>query len=319
MSVSRFILVGEDVFARKVGEIITADARGKLVHIYTTTERENTLTRFASANDVEVSDSQLLSSADAPKLEADWLINVNSSLLLPDHILDQFPGRALNLHNGQLPEYAGRHVHQWAIRDGRDESAATIHFMASGVDTGDIVCTKAFDISPDDTGLSVFKKSFEVGVEAFADVLLSIFSGQPLPRHRQNTANRTNFRHKDALDPRICWNQTMRQILDFVRSGNYRPLKSPTYSASFIGLQQEITVFKAVAHDGFIGKIGEIKLLEDTPVVICNNGGIAILDATVENRKVLLEDWQMMLPSNARHILPVTQLSTRPTPGEQQQ
>src|SRR5687767_14002523 len=43
---------------------------------------------------------------------------------------------AVNVHNGLLPEYRGRHVQQWALVNGEQETGLTLHYMDEGFDTG---------------------------------------------------------------------------------------------------------------------------------------------------------------------------------------
>lgn len=50
------------------------------------------------------------------------------------------PDRILNIHGGHLPEYKGNHCFFFALKHGDvDKLSTTIHRVASGLDTGDIV------------------------------------------------------------------------------------------------------------------------------------------------------------------------------------
>src|SRR5258706_1399282 len=48
-------------------------------------------------------------------------LNVNSLHVFSDDLLAAFPAGAVNFHPGPLPEYAGLHVHQWAMINGEQE------------------------------------------------------------------------------------------------------------------------------------------------------------------------------------------------------
>lgn len=169
----------------------------------------------------------------SPGRIADCLLSVNNDTLLSDSMLSRFE-TCLNLHNGRLPEYAGRHVHQWAIRNGETESEATIHYMTAGVDAGDIVATRTFPIRPTDTGLSLFKASFAVGTELMIEAARKLMAGETLPR-RPQVGTRRVYRHKDALNGEIDTSMTAQQIVDFVRAGTYFPMRSPSYTPTFNG------------------------------------------------------------------------------------
>jgi methionyl-tRNA formyltransferase len=288
-----FILVGEEPYAQKVAKAIFADGRGRLVPIYTNTAKAGGLRMLAEAQGVPVHNAALLSGDTPTVAEADWLININSAVILPAGLLDRFPDRALNLHNGPLPGYAGRHVHQWGIRNGETEFAATIHHMEAKIDTGTIVKECFFPIDPLDTGLSLFRRSFDVGAELFVEVLERIFEGGVLPAHQQDLSKRHIYRHADALDGRIDWRWEARKIVDFARAGNYRPLISPTYSAY---LEPEagdrILVLRAVADNGESGPVGQAFDVDGgSPGVFCGNGAVRLTEAFRDGRRMKTSDW----------------------------
>jgi methionyl-tRNA formyltransferase len=294
--VTQLVLVGEDYYALKIAEAIHADPRCILATIYTDLTRTGTLHAFARSADVSLHDSQILKGSDpATDLaqEADWLINVNSAVILSAEVLRAFELRALNLHNGPLPEYAGRHVHQWAIRNGEETSAATIHHMEDEVDNGPIVATRPFPIRPEDTGLSLYRASFGAGVEAFIEVLNIILMGQALPEIRQDLSQRHLYRHADALDGRIDWSASSRQIVDFIRAGNYRPLTSPSYTAYLEPtIDQPITVPRAVSDNATANDCGSLIDIEETgPRIACTGGSVRIIEAYRGKVRLKYDDW----------------------------
>ena len=159
------------------------------------------------------------------------MINAYGTVILPRSVLRLFPGRALNVHPGPLPEYGGLHMNQWALRNGETRFGATIHLMDERVDAGAIVRQAWFDIAPADTGLSLFLKTQQVATDLLREVLGDIMAGRPLRAVPQDLTRLRVYRHAEALDGRIDWCWPARQIVDFVRAGNYRPFASPTYTA----------------------------------------------------------------------------------------
>ena len=81
-------------------------------------------------------------------LACDWLINAYGTVIVPRSVLRLFPGRALNVHPGPLPDYGGLHMNQWALRNGESRFGATIHLIEERVDAGAIVRQAWFDIAP---------------------------------------------------------------------------------------------------------------------------------------------------------------------------
>ncbi len=71
--------------------------------------------------------------------------------LLTKPFLDRFPGRIVNTHSAPLPEFPGAHPIEDVLAAGVDETAATIHYIDEGVDTGAVIRAERVPVLPDDT------------------------------------------------------------------------------------------------------------------------------------------------------------------------
>ena len=56
--------------------------------------------------------------------------------LLRRCFLERFPGRIVNTHSAPLPEFPGPHPIDDVLAAGVPETAATVHYVDGGVDTG---------------------------------------------------------------------------------------------------------------------------------------------------------------------------------------
>jgi methionyl-tRNA formyltransferase len=164
------------------------------------------------------------------QFQPDWLLNVNSTQIFPPQVLNVPERGCLNMHPGLLPEYAGLHTHQWAIRNGERTFGATLHWMTPEVDAGDCAYRREFEISPADTGLSLFMKCVNAGVELAITALDDIASGREPPRLPQDLSRRRVYLQRHAMDGRVDWSWSATQVRDFIRAADYRPFKSPTYT-----------------------------------------------------------------------------------------
>jgi methionyl-tRNA formyltransferase len=210
----------------------------------------------------------------ARQLGADWLLCINSTVVLPAALIALFEGRALNCHPGPLPEYAGLHVHQWAIRNGETEFGVTLHRMEAWVDTGPIMASRHFPIRPDDTGLSLFRRAMSEAADLAAAAVGRIASGDVPPCVAQDLSRRRLYRHRDALDGRIDWQLPRRAVMDFIRAGNYEPFRSPTFVPG-IEMPSGVTVEvlraeSAGTTDRCPGSF--VAVQEPGPVVACGDG-----------------------------------------------
>jgi methionyl-tRNA formyltransferase len=232
-----FLLVGDDFPAAQTLQGLLKDDRARVVAVYSSKKNDfdARLRAIAHNSDVPLFDSDLLKTTQGVKELArngfDWIININSTVILPPEVLALARAAAINMHPGRLPDYAGLHTHQWALRNGEKRFAITVHYMEAGIDTGDIILQREFEITPRDIGLTLYHKCMREGIRGISDVLQLILSGQVLPRSPQDLTRYRLFRHHDALDGRIDWTWSATQIEHFVRAGNYAPLNSPTYTA----------------------------------------------------------------------------------------
>lgn len=232
-----FLLVGDDFPAAQTLQFLLDKEEARIVAVFSSFQRgfDARLCALANTRNIPFMDSAALKTKNGLEEHGregfDWIININSTVVLPASVLALARIGAINMHPGRLPEYAGLHTHQWALRQGEKSFAATIHFMEARLDTGDIIMQREFEISPKDTGLTLYHKCMREGIRGLAEVLRLILAGEKLPRKAQDLSRYRLFRHGDALDERIDWTQSAVEIERFIRAGNYMPLKSPTYTA----------------------------------------------------------------------------------------
>ncbi|MGE4297212.1 MAG: methionyl-tRNA formyltransferase [Desulfovibrionaceae bacterium] len=217
-------------------------------------------------------------------LRPDWLCSVNTTMLFSKKVLAAPRCGALNMHPGRLPDYAGLHTHQWAIRNGETSFAATVHWMEAKVDAGDVALQDHFPITPKDTGLSLFVKCLHCGAALMARALAAIAAGEALPRIPQDVSRRRLYTHAQALDGTIHWTWTARQIADFVRAADYAPFACPTYAPETTGPLGRIVVRKAVvpegAADAAAGTAGEVLAVDEAGVTVAaGQGAVRIVRA----------------------------------------
>ena len=89
---------------------------------------------------------------------ADWLAEHGVDLvvcagymqLLRRTFLERFPGRVINTHSAPLPEFPGPHPIHDVLAAGVPETAATVHYVDGGVDTGPVIAAERVPIEPGD-------------------------------------------------------------------------------------------------------------------------------------------------------------------------
>ena len=153
--------------------------------------------------------------AQIKALEPDILVVVAYGRILPDDILAVPKYGAINVHGSLLPKYRGAAPIQWAVLNGDKITGVTTMYLASEMDTGDIIYTDETEIGEYETSGELFDRLKDMGAELLVKTLRDIDVG---------TAPRTPQDHSKAsyvtmLDKSICpidWNKTPREVLKHI-------------------------------------------------------------------------------------------------------
>jgi phosphoribosylglycinamide formyltransferase-1 len=64
---------------------------------------------------------------------------------------DHYGGRIVNTHSAPLPDFPGAHPIEDVLAAGAPETAATVHYVDEGIDTGPVIRAERVPVLPDDT------------------------------------------------------------------------------------------------------------------------------------------------------------------------
>jgi len=63
---------------------------------------------------------------------------------------DHYGGRVINTHSAPLPDFPGAHPIEDVLAAGVAETAATVHYVDEGIDTGPVIRAERVPVRPDD-------------------------------------------------------------------------------------------------------------------------------------------------------------------------
>jgi phosphoribosylglycinamide formyltransferase-1 len=78
--------------------------------------------------------------------------------VLKEPMLDAFPRRIINIHPSLLPKFPGMEAWKQALAAGEKTTGCTVHYVESGIDTGEIVAQREVPISPGDTPATLHER-----------------------------------------------------------------------------------------------------------------------------------------------------------------
>jgi phosphoribosylglycinamide formyltransferase-1 len=157
------------------------------------TNAENIITYFSNRNSAKVSlvlsnnrQAMVLKRAEAHKIRTvfferkefyvtgkvlryltlykiDFIVLAGFLWLVPENIIEQYPGRIINIHPALLPAYGGKGmygdtVHKGVIANKDKESGITIHYVNKLYDSGDVIFQERCKVDPSDTPDSLAAK-----------------------------------------------------------------------------------------------------------------------------------------------------------------
>jgi len=90
---------------------------------------------------------------DIRNRKVDLIVLAGFLLLVPEHFIDAFPKRIINIHPSLLPKYGGKgmygmNVHKAVSESGEKETGITVHFVNKEYDKGRIISQVKVIITP---------------------------------------------------------------------------------------------------------------------------------------------------------------------------
>lgn len=128
----------------------------------------------------------------------EYIISFLSPWIIPKKFLDAAQNAAVNFHPGP-PQYPGTGCYNFALYEGSKRYGITVHHMKEKVDTGEIIMTSYFDISPYESVETLKLKSMNHLLYCFEKIAAHISIGQPLPVSAEKWSRRP-FTRKEMYE-----------------------------------------------------------------------------------------------------------------------
>lgn len=125
----------------------------------------------------------------------------------------------INCHAGMLPYYRGRNILNWALINGEKNFGITVHYIDSGIDTGDIILQESFPISVTDDYQSLLETAYRNCPRILDKAIEQIYEGKAKRIAQKSIAlNGTIYPQRVLGDEIIDWSQSSEEIFNFIRA-----------------------------------------------------------------------------------------------------
>lgn len=270
------LLIGNESLTQECGALLLA--HGHQIAAVVTQNAE--LQKWAHATGLRVQDS-LHSLED---LSVDWLFSIANLAVIPAETLARAKV-AVNFHDGPLPRYAGLNAPVWAIMNGESQFGISWHVIEGGIDEGDVLEQRLFDIAASETALTLNSRCFEAALDSFPAVLAQLESGH-LQRKPQDLTQRSLCKRFDrpANFGLIDFEQTAETVARRIQAldhGRYwNPLTTPKISLD--GQVWNVGSAQSVAGQGQPGVI--LAADAESMTVACRNGAVRLSAFSCQSR-----------------------------------
>ena len=153
------------------------------------------------------------------KYDCDLFVSMSFNQIFGPEIINLPQNKTINCHAGKLPFYRGRNILNWVLINDEDEFGITVHYMDSGIDTGDIILQKTYPISDSDNYLTLLEKSYVECPKLLFEAVNKIRNNE-VKSTKQKDIHSTGFycSQRKKGDEIIDWNQSSRSIFNFIRA-----------------------------------------------------------------------------------------------------
>ena len=133
-------------------------------------------------------------------LDLDIIINQSQNIIKKELLSIPKIG-VLNRHNALLPKNRGRLTPFWVIYKGEKQTGVSIHFVEEGIDSGDIVVQKKFNVIKGDSFNTIVKKNYKIAAKAMIEAIdiLSKKNYILIPNDDEKATYNTTPTFKEAL------------------------------------------------------------------------------------------------------------------------
>lgn len=210
------------------------------------------------------------------ELNPDVIVVVAYGQLLPESILNIPKYGCINVHGSLLPKYRGAAPIQWSVLNGDKKTGVTTMYMEKGLDTGDILETKEYEIGINDTAGEVFDILADMGGKLILNTLEKAENDQLHPVKQDDSKSS----YAKMLDKSMCnidFSKTNIQVHNQVRGLSPWPVASTKINGKVL------KIFETRLADGK-GNAGEI--ISTNPLTIaCGDGAVIVNTVQLQGKK----------------------------------
>lgn len=214
------------------------------------------------------------------KREPEIILVAAFGQILSEEILQMPKYGCINVHASLLPKYRGAAPIQWAVINGEKVSGVTIMRMDAGIDTGDMIEKAEVELSPQETGGSLFDKLEKLGADLLIRTMEKIENGTAVyTKQEESKATHVGMIKKEL--GLISWEKPAVELERLIRGLN----PWPSAFTKIKGKTLKIWQARPEA-GGDVSKAGEVAVVNKKELKIHTGEGVlSLLEVQLEGKK----------------------------------
>ena len=151
--------------------------------------------------------------------DCDVFVSMSFNQIFKGPLINLPPMNTINCHAGALPFYRGRNVLNWVLINDETSFGVTVHYVDEGIDTGDIILQRQYEITDNDDYATLLEKAYIKCAEVLYDALklLQSYEIEPIKQISLHPCGFYCTQRKEG-DEIINWSQTSREVFNFIRA-----------------------------------------------------------------------------------------------------
>ena len=289
----KVVFMGTPDIAVEVLEGLVASEKHQIVEVVTQPDRPrgrsgkpaySPVKEAALTQRIPVFQPEKIKAADSishlKTLDFDVIVVVAFGQILSKEILELPKYGCINVHASLLPRWRGAGPIQWAILAGDEKTGVTTMKMDEGLDTGDMLLKQEIEITPEETGGSLFDKVAKEGRTLLLKTLDAIEEGTVVPEP-QNGEESTYAKMLTKDMGRLDFTKTAKELDCYIRGLN----PWPSAFTSYMG--KTLKIWQAAVSDNIPelkpGQIG--RKTKDSFSIQTGEGSLIVYELQLEGKR----------------------------------
>ena len=193
----------------------------------------------------------------AKSYNCDLFVSMSFNQIFKTTIINTPRLGAINCHAGKLPFYRGRNILNWALINDEKEFGITVHYIDEGIDTGDIIEQRCFEIIDNDDYSTLLEIAYVECSKILYDSIKAIQAGVS-KRRVQSEIHKVGFYcgQRSVGDEIINWNQTSRELFNYIRAINKPgPMATSFINDNEVKINKSRLILDAPKYKGTVGQL----------------------------------------------------------------